>query len=509
MATGWLTWTCLLLAGSTGNDEVVYMNQRGFQIPIRVQPDRLNDVKELILYSSKDRGQTWGISGRADPRKTKAFDFWAEQDGEYQFNVATIDRRDRQEPPDIYKVPAAMKVCVDTVKPVVRLASVNRGGEEVTVAWEARDDRAEWTSFRVEWRAADNPSGQWTPLPVSPSERGNHRFRVHVPGDVHVRVFLRDLAGNEGVDEKAASAGAMRHDPAMRLTRNEDLPPPGPTPVPPPPAPTPSPGPTPISTSQASPPVPPPVTRQPHESLPITTSHSAPPAPAPTRGQLPALKIVNKRQQMLGFDVARFGPSGLGGVDVYVSEDEGATWSKAVGDPAVSLPVSPEVNNQSPVKGSVTVQLPADGKVFGFYLVVKSRAGLGKPPPVPGTAPQVRLECDMTQPAAELYAPQPDPARGASLVLSWKAEDRNLAQNPISIEWSATGNPPWEFVGGQAELPNTGRYTWQVPPKIPPKVFLKLSVRDTAGNVAVAQTGEPVLIDLTVPEVGGVQVIGR
>jgi hypothetical protein len=58
-------------------------------------------------------------------------------------------------------------------------------------------------------------------------------------------------------------------------------------------------------------------------------------------------------------------------------------------------------------------------------------------------------------------------------------------------------------------LPNTGRYTWQVPANTPPKVYLKLTVRDTAGNAAVAKTDDAILIDLTVPEVGGVQVIGR
>jgi hypothetical protein len=45
-----------------------------------------------------------------------------------------------------------------------------------------------------------------------------------------------------------------------------------------------------------------------------------------------------------------------------------------------------------------------------------------------------------------------------------------------------------------------------VPEDTPPKVYLRLSVRDTAGNVAVAQTPQPVLIDLTEPEVGNVRL---
>ena len=35
--------------------------------------------------------------------------------------------------------------------------------------------------------------------------------------------------------------------------------------------------------------------------------------PPPARPEMPSLKIVNKRQIKLEFDVGKFGPSGLGG----------------------------------------------------------------------------------------------------------------------------------------------------------------------------------------------------
>jgi hypothetical protein len=56
-----------------------------------------------------------------------------------------------------------------------------------------------------------------------------------------------------------------------------------------------------------------------------------------------------------------------------------------------------------------------------------------------------------------------------------------------------------------ADLPNTGRYLWQVPANVPPAVFLKLTVKDQAGNIAVAQTQDALLVDLNIPEF---QVIG-
>jgi hypothetical protein len=221
------------------------------------------------------------------------------------------------------------------------------------------------------------------------------------------------------------------------------------------------------------------------------------------RGSLPALQIVNRGQVKLGFDVTKFGPSGLGSVDVYMTTNEGSTWEKMPGEPLVSLPLSPD--GRGPVRGNVTVSMNKEGLVYGFYLVVKSRAGLGKPPPQAGDPPQVRVELDTTPPDAQLFAPQPASDRHDTLTLTWKAVDRNLATNPVCLEWSPSPNGPWTFIG-DSQLPNTGRYSWVLPEKMPAQVYLRLTVRDTAGNVAVAQTKQPVLIDLYQPEVGNIAI---
>jgi hypothetical protein len=193
---------------------------------------------------------------------------------------------------------------------------------------------------------------------------------------------------------------------------------------------------------------------------------------------------------------------------VYVTTDEGATWEKSQADPNVTLPVTPEMRGSQPVRGNVTVNLAKDGVIYGFYLVVKSRAGLGKEPPRPGDPPQVRIELDTMQPEAELYAPQPDPGHPDCLALTWKATDRNLAANPVSLEWSARPEGPWTFIG-EAQLANTGRYLWHVQENTPAKVYLRLSVRDSAGNTAVAQTSQPVPIDLTPPSIDEVTVVSK
>jgi hypothetical protein len=207
----------------------------------------------------------------------------------------------------------------------------------------------------------------------------------------------------------------------------------------------------------------------------------------------------------LDFDVNNLGPSGFGSVEVYVTTDEGSHWTQLPPDTAPIQP--PEMRGLGQARGNVSVHLPDDGKVFGFYLIVRSRAGMGKDRPLAGTLPQIRLERDMKAPDAALKSADPDPTRRDTLILKWTATDSNLTERPITLQWAPKPEGPWEFIGGP-ELPNTGSYAWQVPPAaaMATSVYLKLPVRDAAGNEAVAQTDHAVVVDLNVPEVGGVSV---
>ncbi|MGH9675840.1 MAG: hypothetical protein ACRD36_01955, partial [Candidatus Acidiferrum sp.] len=225
--------------------------------------------------------------------------------------------------------------------------------------------------------------------------------------------------------------------------------------------------------------------------------------PSVGRGALPPVEVINSRQAKLDFQVGKYGPSGLGNVEVYITTDDGSTWTQMPTEHNVSLPSSADIRSGAPVRGSVMVELKQEGVVHGFYIVVKSRAGLGKEPPRQGTMPQLRIELDTTVPVATLYEPKPDPGRRDTLLLGWDASDKNLAANPVSLEWSEQRDGPWNAIGPNA-LPNTGKFSWQVPANVPPAVYLRLTVRDTAGNVAVAKTNEPVLVDLSIPEVGAI-----
>src|SRR5262245_45404391 len=148
MGTGILAWACLLLGPNAPADDVVHFNQRGFQIPITVQPSRRAEVKDLVLYSSRDQGRTWKKVGMAKPDKP-GIDFLAEEDGMHWFSIAVIDHRNYQDPPDISKAAVGQKILIDTVRPQVRLLTADRSCAGVLVGAEASGDRPDWATFRL------------------------------------------------------------------------------------------------------------------------------------------------------------------------------------------------------------------------------------------------------------------------------------------------------------------------------------------------------------------------
>ena len=213
----------------------------------------------------------------------------------------------------------------------------------------------------------------------------------------------------------------------------------------------------------------------------------------------PPLKIVKAREVRLDFTVAKIGPSGLGNADIYVTLDKATTWKKLRGEAVISLPRNVDLHGPDPIPGSVGVRLEGEGAIYGFIVAVKSKAGLAPPPPRPGDAPAILVELDITAPKAELFKPSPDPTQANTLILSWRATDRNLAENPIALEWSEQPDGTWNSIGG-GPLPNSGQYAWRLPTQTPSNVYLRLTVRDQAGNDARAQTAKPVLIDLSIPQ---------
>jgi hypothetical protein len=538
MLMGTLALALLSFApGADPGDDIVPMNCRNFQIPIKIAEAQRSKIKELILFYSSDQGATWQQAAMATPDKN-AFAFYAPTDGLYWFHLCVVDDHGGRVPADIYKTPPRQKILVDTLKPNLRITSAERHGDDIAVSWEIQEDHPDLNTLKLEYRTPDAPSWMWYKAQVSPAMNGQAQFRFASSGSVTVRMQIMDQAGNVGSDQREVQVAGMTPAPAatgagvvtasVPSNSAPSLPAPQPSAPLTPPAP-----PLPVSnsvTAAPAPAVPPPALpvmgtnpdraqavqqvstivtppadrawtpastpayQQPISSggdssgrnaVPSSTVSGAMPGgqPYPQSGSLPALQITNSAQVTLDYVVSKVGPSGVGSVELFLTQDDGQTWQKYADDPDLKPPM--------------TVNLPGEG-VYGMKLVVSSRAGLGRRIPKAGEAPQMRLEVDSTPPLAKLLPPQADPRRRDSLILSWSASDRNLAANPVSLQWAENPDGPWQSIGDQ--LTNSGHYNWQLPSNMPYRVYLRLLVRDTAGNVGIDQTPDAVLIDLQEPE---------
>jgi beta-lactamase regulating signal transducer with metallopeptidase domain len=182
-------------------DEVLYINQRNFKVPIRIVKERRATVRELVLYVSRDQGRTWEVHARATPDR-EAFNFASDRDGPVWFKVAVIDRQGKQEPADLALAPVSQKIHVDTTLPVVKLQRGTGTENRVRLEWHVSDDHLDLSTLRLEVRYGDK--GTWQPLaPRQPFAAGSGACDGAIAFSPSsrpwtVRVSVADRAGNVG-----------------------------------------------------------------------------------------------------------------------------------------------------------------------------------------------------------------------------------------------------------------------------------------------------------------------
>jgi hypothetical protein len=549
---------CLWLSLGQTAPEVTITNQRAASIPVGLPAELRGNVRELLLFASTDQGRTWQQVASMPPTQD-AFVFKAPIDGDYWLKVALINLQGQQQPQNIFEGPVQQKMIIDTLKPLLRLQAPQRQGDDVSLAWELQEDHPDWNSFRLEYQPKDGSSLVWTPIQATAGLTGQARFRPNTAAPLAIRLTFQDRAGNPSQATADlpgtgnVTTTGFNNPPATALPPNPMPPAPmfpgAETPLPTPPAanpitPNPAPPVLPGRVDVAAPPLPPlPATTAPQlPQLPtetktfpmnaapppvvatpapvvaspvsrdigkvVATTEAPPPAPAVPAApaapnltlaqpapkpapQLPALQYVNHTDVTLEYELARVGPSGVGSIDLWFTQNDGQSWERLAEDPEAK---SGALGNG---RHKRTIDLFGEG-IYGFKLVVKSRAGLGQAPPKAGDAPEIRIEVDSTPPVAELYAPVPDPHKANTLLLRWSARDKNLTGTPVVLEWSAKREGPWQAIA--APLANISQHHWQLPDGLPVQVYLRLKVRDLAGNESVAVTPEPQLVDLSEPE---------
>jgi hypothetical protein len=551
--------------------EPITTRQTLFSIPFQIDRAQAaaRQPTEVQLHVSADRGANWQLYSRVKPEQGK-FLFRAVTDGEYWFAICTVDAGG-QVRPERAKGPG-LRVVVDTTLPDLELDARQGEAGQILLNWEVTDARLDPNTLKIQYRAEPNDPWQLVAIdPKRVNVSGSTctgdviwwpEGRSNV---VEIRAEAADTAGNSAVSHAQvrlnrvaaadrrypsdltpeSQAGVADSDPPpARGWRASDVstrpasqryssPNPNPNPDPnpnhnyqtpsnyDPPGNLDRPGPSALSRPH----------RPPESSLaadvnpamgnpyqdhaairnPYVTPQQAPPQQAPPQQAPPQAgvvtgghpvsatvppeeppQMVNSRLFELEYNVDSLGPSRIGRVVLWGTRDGGRTWAS----------YGTDRDNQSPM----LVAVPGEG-LYGFRVGVQDGRGSGEKPQS-GDPPEVRIGVDLTKPDARILSAEPRTGQQAGqVVIRWEADDPMLAARPVSLFYSDLPSGPWREIA--AGLENTGVYAWSTGGRLPERTYLRLEVRDTAGNVGVFETPRAVALDPAAPaaRIGGVRPV--
>jgi hypothetical protein len=499
----------LAASGVFAQSSPLYTSSPRFRIPFQFDPQEMARIgaAEVQLHVSTNGGGNWTTVETVAPDSAK-FTFDAPGNGQYWFAVRTIDRQGKAHPQG--GLQPSLHVVVDDQKPTLSLGVAAAGAGQAEAVWQADDDHLDLSSLTLEY--LDPLSGVWQPLPTTPAAVGSARFNGPSRGPIMVRGSIRDLAGNTVNAEASGTAVSAPQTQEVSHPGRPDWREPVAE----------SPGPADGSslftaTSRSGTSLPTILPNMAHAPVPSFATASSPlerpgsemmSAMPPGAAMVPpnaaagvpvspgvennafvgsalpqTMKRVNARTFRIGYEVHDVGPSGVGSVELYISEDNGGKWFHYGADP----------DRQSPFE----VVVPRDGQ-YSFAIRVRNGLGVVADPPQPGTAGEIGVIVDQTPPSIRLMPLQQESAGGAYQIrISWFVQDDRLADRPISLSQGASATGPWEPITGWIE--NNGRYLWSVSALAPKSIYVRIEARDAAGNVATTITEQPLLIDTSRP----------
>lgn len=498
--------------------EPVFTNKGRFRIPYQLDADEIRRLgaSEIQLHVSTDNGRTWKHVDSVPPVEGK-FTFDATRDGEYSFAVRTVDRRGDVHPAG--PLTASLQVTVDATAPLLAIEVEQSDVGRVQVRWDASDEHLDPQSLTLEHR--DATTGDWEPIGIDATDSGQTSWSLAEGGAVEVRGSVRDRAGNEATAEADTTIETIetitepdgvpevrrRREPIAAddpkpsdelITDSSSLPEITPevvafsrtipdgsaerTPVEETPSKDAPVGEAPVTKTQVTQP------ETAAEILPerrvATTARSQrTAAPATTPLAEGSERWVSSTTFQIAYALDDVGPSGVGSVDLYLTENGGQKW----------FHYGVDEDRRSPLQ----ITVPDDG-TYGFAIRVKSGVGLAKIPPQPNDSPELAVIVDRQPPRATLLpVRQGEGTSSNRLLIEWKVTDEALPEQPVSLSYAENLSGPWQPLGGWRA--NTGRYDWVIGPDVPPQVYVRLDARDRAGNVARAETDQPMIIDLSRP----------
>jgi hypothetical protein len=501
----------------------VVLRQTTFNIPFFVDLSR-GTPREVQLFVSQDAGQTWHFYGRQVPT-AKNFPFRASGDGDFWFASRTTDAQGNV--PPVEQLRPELHVQVDTQQPQFEFAAVIGLAGEITTTWKVTDASLEPSSLKIEYQVGTG--NVWRSVAIDSSGNQNEadslvgKMTFYPDGnsaDVNIRAEVVDRAGNKSVVNRRPTPAQ----PSSQLSDspNREEPPTNPTSQPSPDAIFKT-----IAEKQGS------ATRWPRDNK-LASDASPKPANAAAETDRPPLtdvsttgttsrygpgttavdvaeddveeaanaaipnnllsrsglppgeraRMTNSLRFQLDYELDSVGPEGVDEIQLWGSKDFGQTWIRWSLDEDLRSPLDVEVDREG---------------IYGLRVVIVGRNGLATPAPHTGDLADIWVGVDTTRPAARISsAIYGEGLHAGELDIRWEAIDESLGDRAITLLFGEQPSGPWTTIA--AGLPNTKQYFWSVDPNTPRQIYLRLEVRDDAGNMAVHQLVEPISTSGLVPK---------
>jgi hypothetical protein len=431
-----------------------FSNAREFFVPFRADPAR--PIKELRLYVQRNGG-AWEYLTSAEPTQ-KGFTFKTNQDGAYGMTVQTIFQDGSSEPP-VDQMAADVKVVVDTVPPRISLRPFSTVDGAAGVEWDITDDNFDPSTIKLEYRWPGMVD--WAPIEkgVQFKPRDQQTWKLRPDQRIEIRVRASDLAKNETISPGVTTTSAIGDNRQFNGS----------------------------STSGGG------------SAGTAKTDVAAAPRVNGTQ------HFVREKTIKLNYNVT-VGPSGIKKVSLWCL-DENQVWSKVQEKAGAEL--KPDKDAPAVLPGerprtetlTLTHEVEKDG-VYGFIIIVESRAGASAREPKRGDPPHTVVVVDTTLPQVKMSEPKVRAnanGQGALVDIAWQATDKNIAPAPITLEYAEKPDGPWRVIADKID--NSGKYTWAVPPTEPYSFFIRVTAVDRAGNTATDTSKDSVIVDLTIPQV--------
>jgi hypothetical protein len=167
------------------------------ELDIVYDPASRKNVQRMLLYVSRDQGQTWELEATALPEQ-ETFKYTAKDDGVFWCKMQAVMIDGKKVPSDITRTPPDHRLFLDGTPPVVRIASAKKSGDEISVEWIVEEKFPEEAGTIVRYKPVDAPDSAWVNVPVTGSKKSVQFKPAMASASYYVEVIARDQVGLTG-----------------------------------------------------------------------------------------------------------------------------------------------------------------------------------------------------------------------------------------------------------------------------------------------------------------------